>query len=473
MADATDTASPPPFLEEADIEGKIRIEQSVHLVGQTPAMVGGTAFGAVLCWLLFLNDVPAWQSACWAVVPLLTLPAAVSALRLRGRSRPQQVSLQRIRRATISSTILGLTWSALVILFVLQRHGSSDISVASLLLGCIVICTAAVAAISALPYATAGFCIPLLLTVLWGALYVDMRPFGIVALFAACMIPALMLMARGNWHTFRRNVLTAAERRVFAQAQAVELSRRLEAEGNLRGAAEAVSRAKSQFLANMSHELRTPLNAVIGDSELMMQGAHGALPTEAHEAATRVHANGRYLLAQVEDMLDLAAVERGDLAMAREPYTWDAIVADTAAAAKPAAEARGLELRVEVQPGLPPGIGDPAHLSQALRHLVGNAIKFTDEGIVQILASANASRYSISVLDTGPGLSQADQLAIFRPFRQLDDSHSRRAGGAGIGLAVAKAVVERHGGTLTVRSQPGAGATFTIDLPVVAGPSRV
>ena len=226
------------------------------------------------------------------------------------------------------------------------------------------------------------------------------------------------------------------------------------------------SEHKSQFLANMSHELRTPLNAIIGYTELLVDGIYGELPDRPRGVLERVRENGGNLLALINDVLDLAKIESGQLTLSLEDYEIAPLVRNVLDAMQPLARAKGLSLTAMVPDDVPAGYGDARRLRQVLINLVGNAIKFTDEGEVEISVEAEDSRLDVAVRDTGPGISFEDQEKIFEEFRQVDNSSTRRQGGTGLGLAISREIMKMHGGHLFVVSAPGQGSTFHIDIPV-------
>lgn len=228
------------------------------------------------------------------------------------------------------------------------------------------------------------------------------------------------------------------------------------------------SQHKSQFLANMSHELRTPLNAILGYAELLMDGIYGDLPEKPHSVLERVQQNGQHLLSLINDVLDLSKIEAGELKLTIDDYTLPSLVQSVLAATDSLARTKGLALSASIADDLPVGRGDARRLSQVLLNLVGNAIKFTDAGEVAIAASARDGQFQVTVRDTGPGISAADQEKIFEEFRQLDNSSTREKGGSGLGLAIAQRIVAMHGGQISVTSAPGAGSTFSIDIPICA-----
>jgi signal transduction histidine kinase/putative methionine-R-sulfoxide reductase with GAF domain len=230
---------------------------------------------------------------------------------------------------------------------------------------------------------------------------------------------------------------------------------------------EEASQHKSQFLANMSHELRTPLNAILGYSELMADGAYGEPSEKMLGILKRLEANGRHLLGLINDVLDLSKIEAGQLELELSDYTVQDIAQTVRSTLEPLAADKKLAFKVEVAPKLPSGRGDGRRLTQVLINLVGNAIKFTDAGAVAIKAEAKDGSFYVSVRDTGPGISTADQAKLFQEFQQADNAITKKKGGTGLGLAISKRIVEMHGGKIWVESQVGQGSTFAFTLPVV------
>ena len=230
---------------------------------------------------------------------------------------------------------------------------------------------------------------------------------------------------------------------------------------------EVASQHKSQFLANMSHELRTPLNAILGYTELMADGVYGQLPEKTMGVLKRLESNGRHLLGLINDVLDLSKIEAGQLVLELSDYSVEDIAQTVRSTLEPLAADKKLRFTVEVAPKMPAGHGDGRRLAQVLINLVGNAIKFTDAGEVVIKATATDGSFHLSVRDSGPGISTADQAKLFQEFQQADNAITRKKGGTGLGLAISKRIIEMHGGKIWVESQVGQGSTFSLTLPVV------
>ena len=229
---------------------------------------------------------------------------------------------------------------------------------------------------------------------------------------------------------------------------------------------EVASQHKSQFLANMSHELRTPLNAILGYTELMADGIYGQLPEKTMGVLKRLESNGRHLLGLINDVLDLSKIEAGQLTLDLSDYSLEDIAQTVRSTLEPLAADKKLALKVEVAAKMPAGHGDGRRLTQVLINLVGNAIKFTDAGEVVITGRATDGSFHLSVRDTGPGISAADQAKLFQEFQQADNAITRKKGGTGLGLAISKRIVEMHGGKIWLESQVGQGSTFSFTVPI-------
>jgi signal transduction histidine kinase len=262
--------------------------------------------------------------------------------------------------------------------------------------------------------------------------------------------------------------------RTFADQSALAINNaRLFREVDQKGRELAIANEhKSQFFANMSHELRTPLNGILGFAELLADGLYGTLPDKALEILERIQKDGKHLLGLINDVLDISKIEAGQLTLALENYSLQGIVETVIATTGSLARAKGIEVRAVVSPDLPVGYGDERRLTQVLLNLVGNAIKFTDTGSVEVRAEAMDDHFILAVQDTGPGIPPEDQARIFEDFQQVDNSITRQKGGTGLGLAIARRLIAVHGGRIDLESTPGVGSTFIISLPIRAADQR-
>jgi len=229
--------------------------------------------------------------------------------------------------------------------------------------------------------------------------------------------------------------------------------------------AENANRAKSSFLANMSHELRTPLNAILGYAQILLRDA--ALPDKACNGVTIIQQSGDHLLGLINDILDLAKIESDKLEVDAQPFELRHFLQGIAEAFAVRAKQKDLDFHMNADPQLPIQVwGDERKLRQILFNLIGNAIKFTDRGLVEVSLAAERDgdhvRLAGEVRDGGPGLPDDRLEMIFDPFVQTDNG--REQGGAGLGLSICREIVRRMDGEIVARNNPGAGATFRFEV---------
>ena len=240
---------------------------------------------------------------------------------------------------------------------------------------------------------------------------------------------------------------------------------------DLRGAkdaAEEASRVKSQFLAHMSHELRTPLNAIIGFSEIIKGQICGPIGNERYRSyATDIHSSGHHLLRLVNDILDLSKLETGNLELSEGEVDLATLTRDCIGLVKGQADRKAVRIAADLPRDLPLVYADELRLKQVILNLLSNAIKFSHEGQAVSISVTRTQdgEASIVVRDFGIGMDPSDIPVALQPLRQVESELSRRYEGTGLGLPLAKTLVELHGGTLALASAPGAGTTVTVLLP--------
>lgn len=234
--------------------------------------------------------------------------------------------------------------------------------------------------------------------------------------------------------------------------------------------AEEANRAKGEFVANISHEIRTPISAILGYAELLHHGEVDSSTITHEEAADAIHRNATHLLALVNDILDVAKLESGKLVVQRVPTDVRQLAGEVLDMLRVRATERGIAMHLSCDPAVPERmLADPLRVRQIITNLVGNAIKFTEEGSIWLrIQVEEGPTVALTVRDTGIGMTETQLGKIFRPFTQVDSSMSRSFGGAGLGLAISRELAERMGGTLTACSRLGAGSEFTLRLPVQA-----
>ena len=229
---------------------------------------------------------------------------------------------------------------------------------------------------------------------------------------------------------------------------------------------EAASRHKSDFLANVSHELRTPMNAILGFNELILDRVYGDIPEAIRRPLTDIQQSGKHLLRLINDVLDLSKIEAGRMPLVLGDYELRDIVAAVRASLGSLAFERGLEFVTTVPDDLPLAYGDGKRITQCLMNLVGNALKFTRQGRVEITVVLSGSVLRFRVADTGIGIPKDQIGRLFTEFQQGDATITREFGGTGLGLSITKRFVEMHGGRVWVESEVGQGSAFFFSIPL-------
>ena len=279
----------------------------------------------------------------------------------------------------------------------------------------------------------------------------------------------------GEYRWFEASVvpLKSADGKILSwYGSALDIDARKKAEVELRAAKEVAENAaqlKTQFLANMSHEIRTPMNAILGFGDLLRE--EKLSDAERLEFAARIKSNGDQLLHLIDDILDLSKLEAGGIRIEKLRFSVADLVFDVVGQLRPLADKKSLEIGIELESAVPQVVcSDPVRIKQILTNLVGNAIKFTDQGRIDVviryvehLQAPTQGCLQIRVSDTGIGLTPEQQRDLFQPFKQADVSITRKFGGTGLGLALSRRFAHALGGNVSIeRSAPGRGSTFLL-----------
>ncbi|MET0605564.1 MAG: PAS-domain containing protein, partial [Beijerinckiaceae bacterium] len=277
--------------------------------------------------------------------------------------------------------------------------------------------------------------------------------------------------ANGNTVAIFIDITELKHREIELDRLVVALETARDAANKARADAEAANQAKSTFLATMSHEIRTPMNGVLGMLEVL---EHGVLQDRQRTQVRLARQSAMSLLHIIDDVLDFSKIEAGRLELESVDLDVLALVEGVAETMTESTRRKGLALYGEVDPLLPETIvGDPTRLRQILFNLVGNAIKFTEQGSVSIVAESIArdgrAHMRLAVADTGIGMTKEQRERLFKPFEQADVTTTRRFGGTGLGLSIVARLVDLMGGEITAQSAPGHGSVFTVEIPVKAG----
>jgi signal transduction histidine kinase len=432
----------------------IRTELARYLVRQAPTGFAVGVLTVALVTFVLWNAVPYGALVLWiATIGVLTLPSP-SIVWAFGRSPDPSARIRTWERLlTAAYGLAGAGWGAAAVVLYPRVAMPYQLFLLFILGGSGVGGMAALAPIRSafFAYVTATFVPMAAILVTEGTRSSVATGFLLVAFGVATMVLGSRI----------RDLLVRSLRLRFENLELIDdLSTAKEA-------AEAASRTKTQILANMSHELRTPLALILGPVRKVLSGISDSSNRRDLEAVER---NAQVLLKHVNDLLDVAKLETGRLEVDRAPIDLAALARRTASLFESVASERRIALAVET-PNALPILGDAAKLERVLLNLLSNAMKFVpDGGRVRVAVDTDGSRVALVVEDDGPGIPDALRGAVFEPFRRGDDDTTRRYGGTGLGLTIAKEIVEGHGGRIVLGDGIDGGARFTVELPHAALP---
>jgi two-component system, cell cycle sensor histidine kinase PleC len=449
---------------DADRDAKLTLDQlALALRNLGPNHWFMPLFAAIICVMFSRWVGPSRLVAWFALLTLSVIPLGLVSRRFH-RDRPTATEERVwVVRATLAYLLFASAWASMVVFLWVP-----DSEIAQMIIVMLLACT------------VAGN----------GALVGASRPLAIVvfAIYgSACVIAPL----RGGGLIFNGIAALAfffdlylayMSSQIYATARdmlrlrndksdlIVELAKAKTDSDIARDRAESASRAKSEFLANMSHELRTPLNAILGFSELITSRVFETTVEKHHEYAALINTSGHHLLTLINDVLDLARIEAGGIALYDSEMDLPHMIEEAMSMVAPRATANGCTMHAEFMRDMPQLVADERSIKQILLNLLSNAVKFTPEGgeITAFARMEGSGGLSFGVQDTGIGISEEDQARVFQKFGQGRHDVAIMDKGTGLGLPIAKGLVEAHGGHMTLESRTGEGTTVTVYFP----PSR-
>jgi len=442
-------------------DDKLRLDQlALALRNLGPNHFLMPLFTTIIC-VMFYRWVPVARLETWFV--LLTasvIPLGLISHRFRTRQPPACEAGLWIARTTLAYLLFALSWASMAI-FLWAPGEDLDHLLIILLLACTVAGNGALVGASR-PLAVVVFTV-------YGTAQasVALRQGGLIyngiAILSVIFVFYLAYMSTQIYRTARDMLLLRSDKSdlIVALAQAKTES------DTARERAERANRTKSQFLANMSHELRTPLNAILGFSELISSRAFADNPEKHYEYAGLIHGSGQHLLTLINDVLDLAKIEAGGFELREAEVDLERLIREAASMMSARALSGRCLLSVDIPRGLPYVLADERAVKQIMLNLLSNAIKFTQEGgwVSAFARLETDGEVAFGVADSGIGIALHDQVRVFQSFGQARHDIVISDKGTGLGLPIAKGLVEAHGGTISLESAVGQGTRVTVYLP--------
>jgi signal transduction histidine kinase len=429
-----------------------------RVVFKTPVPLLTSAVICLLSVAVLSPEVPARLLMGWTTAFALCLGARLLLwFAYRANPPPPADAGRLIGMFALGAGATGALWGALSVVILISDDPLQHAFVLMVLAG---MAAGAVAALAPSPVALHAFLVPLGLELAAALALHGGRTHLAMAAMVLVFLVGVGGIARGLNRSFLDIIRLGLEK--------AKLADELRA---ARDAAEHANQAKSQILTNMSHELRTPLNAIIGFAEVIRDAMLEPVAARYREYARNIHSSGHHLLGLINDVLDLAKIDTGRMDLNEEEVDVSRLIATCLPLMAERAKKGGVELVVPPAPNLPPIRVDRLRLKQVVLNLMSNAIKFTPSGGKVTLAALPTADggLTIKVADTGIGIRAEEIPRALEPFQQVEQNLSRRFEGSGLGLPLAKQLVELHGGTLTIMSELGKGTTVFISLP----PDRV